>query len=333
VSRLEVPANVAARAWDIREGRVPPAQPRDAATVILLRPAAPLAPSSSRPAPPGTEIYMLRRKRSMAFAPGAYVFPGGCVDESDADEGPPGSGAAGWAGPDPARLGRALGVPPARARALVRAAVRETFEESGVLLAGPSRTTVVSCNQGEDWEADRRALAERSLSLAGLLARRGLVLRADLLRPWARWVTPEAEELRYDTRFFVAPLPAGQRAAGPCGEADEVAWVRPAAAITAAEAGEIRLLPPTAATLRELAAFPDVPAILAARRRITPRQPRVILGDWLPGAPGAPGAAGAGGCGGPKVREGPGVRAWLAMPEDLGDPENPGSPQGLQCQE
>jgi len=313
MTRPEVPADVAARARDIIEGRVPPVVPRDAATVILLRPAAPSVRSPS----PGVEVYMLRRRRSMAFAPGAYVFPGGGVDESDADEEPPcppgstasrESGAADcaglYAGPDSADFGEVIDASPARARALARAAVRETFEESGVLLAGPSRTAVVSDTSGEDWEADRQALAERSVSLAALLARRGLVLRADLLRPWARWITPEAEKLRYDTRFFVAPLPAGQHAAGPCGEADEVAWFRPAEAIAAAEAGEIRLLPPTAVTLRELAAFPDVPAILAARRRITPRQPRVVLGS------------GTSGSGQPGGRSGTQMRAWLAMPED-----------------
>ena len=274
LTRLPVPGQIAARAVGILEGRLTPVVPCDAATVMLLRAAGTGPPSSPRPA----EVYLLRRLQSMAFAPGAYVFPGGCVDESDAD------GGHGWAGPEPAELGPVLGLPPERAGALIRAAVRETFEESGVLLAGPTADSVVADTSGDDWAADRQALADRSVSLAGLLARRGLVLRADLLRPWARWITPEAERRRYDTRFFTAVLPAGQLAAGGTGEADQAAWLRPAAAIAAAEDGELTLLPPTAITLRELAAFPDVPAILAVRRRIIPRRPAVIFADghaWL----------------------------------------------------
>jgi 8-oxo-dGTP pyrophosphatase MutT (NUDIX family) len=232
---------------------------------------------------------MLRRLQTMAFAPGAYVFPGGSVDEADSD------GGHGWAGPAPEDFAGPLGLPPDRAQALIRAAVRETFEECGVLLAGPSPDAVVSDTSGEDWQAERLALAGGSLSLAELLTRRGLLLRADLLRPWARWITPEAEHRRYDTRFFTALLPAAQRAMGGSGEADEAAWLRPAAAIAAAEAGQLVLLPPTAVTLRELAACADLPAILTARRRIIPRKPRVIFADG---------------------------QAWLALPGDEQETEN-----------
>jgi 8-oxo-dGTP pyrophosphatase MutT (NUDIX family) len=179
-------------------------------------------------------------------------------------------------------------VPAAGAAALIRAAVRETFEECGVLLAGPSADTVVPAVDAEvaggGWEADRQALAAGSISLAELLVRRNLVLRGDLLKPWSRWITPEAEERRYDTRFFVATMPADQRAAGGTGESDRAAWLRPAAALAAAEAGELTLLPPTAITLGELAARPDVAAVLAADPPITPRRPVVALDDeraWL----------------------------------------------------
>jgi 8-oxo-dGTP pyrophosphatase MutT (NUDIX family) len=263
-----VPRKLADRARDLRDGRLTPVPPRDAATVMLLR-----------AAPAGTEVYMLRRLSSMAFAPGAFVFPGGKVDERDTD------GGHGWAGPPPERLAPALGVPAAGAAALVRAAVRETFEECGVLLAGPAADTIVTEVTGPDWEADRQALADGSVSLAELLIRRNLVLRGDLLRPWSRWVTPEAEERRYDTRFFVATMPADQRAAGGTGESDRAAWLRPAAAVAAAEAGELTLLPPTAITLGELAAFPGIQAVLTADPPITPRRPVVVLEDddraWL----------------------------------------------------
>ena len=258
---------IAARARDILEGRVTPVLPRDAATVVLVRSAA-----------PGTEVFMLRRQRSMVFAPGAYVFPGGSVEDSDAE------GGHGWAGPTPDQFALALGLPAAGAQALIRAAVRETFEECGVLLAGPSADTALGGTPGDDWEADRQALADGSLSLAQLLVRRGLVLRGDLLTPWSRWITPEAQPRRYDTRFFVARLPGGQRALGGTGESDQAAWLRPSAALAAADAGELTLLPPTAITLRELAAEPDVAALLAARRRIAPRRPVVTFTDgqaWL----------------------------------------------------
>jgi 8-oxo-dGTP pyrophosphatase MutT (NUDIX family) len=242
------------RALDILAGKQAPAQPRDAATVMLLRPAAAGADGGD-----GIEVYMLRRKSSMAFAPGAYVFPGGSVDARDADE------QVAWAGPEPGEWGRIFDAPPELACALVCAAVRETFEESGVLLAGPSAGSVVSDTTGADWEADRLALLDRSLSLAELLARRGLVLRSDLLRPWSRWITPVIEERRFDARFFAAALPPQQRTRDVGGEAAEVAWVGPADAIAMGRRREILLWPPTAVTLAELAACGDVAAALRPR--------------------------------------------------------------------
>jgi 8-oxo-dGTP pyrophosphatase MutT (NUDIX family) len=257
------------RAQDILDGRRQPAVARDAATVMILR--------SAVTAGGGLEVYMLRRKPSMAFAPGAFVFPGGSVDARDADE------QVAWAGPDPAEWGRVFDAPPDLACALVCAAVRETFEESGVLLAGPSADTVVADTTGPGWEADRNALLDRSLSLAEMLARRGLVLRSDLLRPWSRWITPVVEERRFDTRFFATALPGGQRTRDVGGEAAEVAWVRPADAIAAGRRREILLFPPTAVSLAELAACPDVSAALRPRR-VRPLLPEAIMADgavWL----------------------------------------------------
>jgi 8-oxo-dGTP pyrophosphatase MutT (NUDIX family) len=271
---IQLPGSLAGRAREVLAGRTQPVIPRDAATVMLLRPAV---------GGTGMQVYMLRRRSTMAFAPGAFVFPGGSVDPRDAEI------EAGWAGPDAAEWGRMIDAPADLARALVCAAVRETFEESGVLLAGPTEATVVADTRGEDWEADRAALLARSVSLAGLLRRRGLVLRSDLLRPWARWVTPVTEERRFDTRFFAAALPAGQRARDVSGEADEADWVEPGEALAAARREEIFLLPPTAVTLGELRACGDVPAALAARRRITALIPEVVVTDgavWLTVPPG-----------------------------------------------
>jgi 8-oxo-dGTP pyrophosphatase MutT (NUDIX family) len=283
--RIRLPGRMADRARDVLEGKTAPVAPRDAATVMLLR----RSPGDGQPAGPdapgagGLQVYMLRRQSSMAFAPGAFVFPGGSVDARDAEI------EVGWAGPDAQEWGRMIDAPADLARALVCAAVRETFEECGVLLAGPTADAVVADTRGEDWEADRAALLARSVSLAGLLRRRGLVLRSDLLRPWSRWITPVTEERRYDTRFFAAALPAGQRARDISGEADDAAWVEPGEALMAARRGEIFLLPPTAVTLGELGACGHLPAALAARRRITALIPEVFMADgavWLTVPPG-----------------------------------------------
>jgi hypothetical protein len=191
-------------------------------------------------------------------------------------------------------------VPPERARALVCAAIRETFEESGVLLAGSAgddaglagaslvSDSLVSPSLVGDsaaLAADRHALLTGATTFGEVLGRRGLVLRTDLLTPWARWITPEVSPRRFDTWFFAAALPPGQTAtAAPEGHADpgeseSGTWLRPGAALDAAEAGQIMLLPPTAVTLRELAAHQEVDGILARRMTIAPRLPRVVVED------------------------------------------------------
>jgi 8-oxo-dGTP pyrophosphatase MutT (NUDIX family) len=264
VKGIRLPGEFGDRARDLLAGRLTPIPARDAATVIILR--------------DGLEVYLIRRKASMAFAAGAYVFPGGSVDERDVDQ------AVAWAGPPPEWWGEVFGAGAATARGLVCAAVRETFEECGVLLAGPDERSVVADTTGDDWEADRRALVERDLSFADFLARRGLVLRSDLLRPWAHWVTPEVEFRRFDTRFFVAALPPGQRTREVDGEADRFVWVRPAAALDRARTGEILLMPPTYHSLAELAERPTVASVLAVERQITTIMPEVAEVDgemWL----------------------------------------------------
>jgi 8-oxo-dGTP pyrophosphatase MutT (NUDIX family) len=274
-SQSAVPRVLAERARDLSDGRLTPAVPRDAATVILLRPG---AGADAGPGA-GPEAFLLRRTAELEFAPGACVFPGGSVDERDADPG------IGWFGPVPEDFAAQLDVPPERARALVCAAIRETFEESGVLLAGDGAGMVDArlVSDSAALAADRHALLTGMTTLGEVLGRRGLVLRADLLTPWARWITPEVSPRRFDTWFFAAALPAGQTAtAAPEGHADpgeseSGTWLRPGAALEAAQAGEITLLPPTAVTLRELAAHQDVDGILACRRTITPRLPRVTI--------------------------------------------------------
>ncbi|HEX4655718.1 MAG TPA: NUDIX hydrolase [Mycobacteriales bacterium] len=260
-------AEIVAHVRAINAGEIQPAEPRHASTVVLLRDAGD---------GPGVEAYLLRRQKTMAFAAGMYVFPGGAVDPRDEA-----LAESSWVGRPPHDWARLLTADTSLATALVCAAVRETFEESGVLLAGTSATEVVADITGEDWEADRLALLDRSLSLAEMHDRRGLVLRADLLRPWAHWITPEVEPRRYDTRFFVAALPDGQRTRDVGGEADRVVWLRPRAALDAYEAGQIGLMPPTAFTLMEMSAFDSVADVLAAgdARDIQPVLPKIVLTD------------------------------------------------------
>lgn len=238
----------------LENGELTPVTPRRAATVLLLRDA-----ESPETGPPS--VHMLRRRASMAFAGGAYVYPGGSVDPRDGTEG----GTVGWAGPPREEWATRLGVETAaEAQAIVCAAVRETFEEAGVLLAGEEAGSVVADTTGEGWEADRAALVARELSFAEFLARRSLVLRSDLLGAWARWITPEFEERRFDTWFFVAALPHGQRTRNASTEADRTVWIQPAAAAARYDQGELLMMPPTVVTLRDLARYRSAAEVLAA---------------------------------------------------------------------
>ncbi|HET6530442.1 MAG TPA: NUDIX hydrolase [Actinoplanes sp.] len=240
---LRLPPAMAQRA---REFRGTPAPVRPAATVVLLRPADPF------------EVYVLRRAGTMVFG-GVYAFPGGGVDPSDR----PATVKQDW--------GERLGVPDEEARAIVGAAARELFEEAGVLLAGTEDATVGDVT-GPDWEADRVAVQNRELTMTELLDRRGFRLRDDLLFPWSRWITPEFEPKRFDTRFFVALLPEAQTARNVSGEADAAAWISPQAA------NGLALLPPTRSTLDDLCAYDGIPAVVAAasrRNAAAPVRPRV----------------------------------------------------------
>ncbi|MFD0074518.1 NUDIX hydrolase [Streptomyces sp. NPDC127166] len=232
------PAEWPDRIRALAAGELTPVTPRRAATVLLLRDGA-----------AGPDVHMLRRRTSMAFAGGAYAYPGGGVDPRDEQP-------VRWAGPSLETWAARLGLDdPAQAQAVVCAAVRETFEEAGVLLAGETEEGVVGDTTGEDWERDRQALVARELSFADFLDRRGLVLRSDLLGAWARWITPEFEQRRYDTWFFVAGLPAGQRTRDVSGEADRTVWIRPAEAAGGYDRGELTMMPPTISTLRSLEAY------------------------------------------------------------------------------
>lgn len=186
----------------------------------------------------------------MAFAGGMTVFPGGGVDATDRPD------PDHWAGPEPQWWAERLGVDADLAGALVHAAVRETFEECGVLLAGPGTPT--------DLHRHRADLVARRRSFGDLLATAGLVLRADLLHAWARWITPDGSPRRYDTAFFVALVPDGQEADAHTTEAVEALWWHPDEALERWQEDEMQLMAPTARTLQEIAALGDSAAVLAA---------------------------------------------------------------------
>jgi 8-oxo-dGTP pyrophosphatase MutT (NUDIX family) len=260
VRRLPLPDALVSQARAYADGSATPAEPRDAATVVLLRPGR-----------SGPEIYLLRRQTSMAFAGGMCVFPGGGVDPRDFDH------AVAWAGPTPSEWAARLGVDEPTARALVCAAVRETFEESGVLLAGTTEA-VVADTTGEHWEADRVALEGRDLALTDFLDRRGLVLRSDLLGTWSGWTTPVFEPRRYRTWFFVAALPEGQVTRDVSTESSSVAWLPALDAATRAEGGEILLMPPTYLTLLDVGrhASPGDVLVESRSRQVDMFTPEVV---------------------------------------------------------
>jgi 8-oxo-dGTP pyrophosphatase MutT (NUDIX family) len=219
------------------------------------------------------EVFMLHRASTMVFAPRMRVFPGGGVDPRDGDTSIP------WAGPSPAQWARLLVADEATARELVVAAVREVFEECGVLLAGPDLDSVVGDVSGPAWQAQREGLLSREISLAQMLISRGLVLRSDLLRARAHWITPEFEPKRYDTRFFAARLPAGQVADDASTEADHADWTNPARLLQDYADGSALMLPPTVVCVEQVAAADTADDFLSAEFSVVPITPVLTRTD------------------------------------------------------
>ncbi len=235
-----------------------------AATVAVLR-----------DGPTGLEVFMVKRSSKTRFMPHAHVFPGGRVDAGDA-------------------LVPMLGGEKDRERmnvsdaaAYQAAAIRETYEEAGILLA-----------EGEGSESARAALQEHRESLADVAERMGWTLKADRLVYWSWWLTPEVEPRRYDTRFFIAAVGSDTVGEHDNTETVDSAWWCPLDALKRFEEGEILLAPPTARTLQELVDHGTTEEALAAGRlRRTPQiEPRLHMGEdgvlvvVLPGDPEFPAA-------------------------------------------
>jgi 8-oxo-dGTP pyrophosphatase MutT (NUDIX family) len=236
------------------------AAPRDAASVLFLR-------DGDR----DPQVYMVRRHPASPFLPGALVFPGGRVE--------PGDSAPELApviqGADAERAARTLGVPldqGPRALAHYVAAVRESFEECGLLATAPAAPS-------DRLEALRLELGSAT-SLASLLARTGLRLELGELRYLDHWLTPEVELRRYDTRFFVARAPGGQEARADSRETTSGDWLTAAEALAGHARGECSLAPPTLVLLERLAPHRSVSDALAAApdRPVPCVMPRLAAG-------------------------------------------------------
>jgi 8-oxo-dGTP pyrophosphatase MutT (NUDIX family) len=212
------------------------------------------------------EVLLLERVLRSDFAGGAFVFPGGKVDPADGQ-----LARERWRGPDPVVDAEALGLgDPSEALAVRAAAVRETFEEAGVLLAvrGDGRPVTADDLAAPGFVAARDALNERGSveDFQAWLEEEDLVLELGALGFWSWWVTPEGQHRRYDTRFFVASIPTLQRdlAAHDQVETASARWMSPIAALAAAAADEVTIIFPTRWNLRELGAHRTAEAAVAA---------------------------------------------------------------------
>jgi 8-oxo-dGTP pyrophosphatase MutT (NUDIX family) len=240
------------------------ANPRPAATVVMLR-----------DGPAGPEVFLVRRHEGMPFMGGAHVFPGGRVDAADYDA------TVAWCdGVDHAaqQLGT---LNPHDAMAYHVAAVRELFEEAGVLLARDAAGRFVSLAGAaarERFKQYRKEVHSGSASVRRIVEREHLRLALDSLVLFAHWVTPPIDARQFDTRFFLSPVPPDQAPVHDEAETTHSAWLTPAAAIAQCQAQEIVLPPPTWTTLRELEPFATVEEAVAwARvRRVVRRQPELV---------------------------------------------------------
>jgi 8-oxo-dGTP pyrophosphatase MutT (NUDIX family) len=235
-----------------------PHAPRDSATVILLR---------DRPGGP-YELFLMRRHRDQTFMGGASVFPGGRLD--DADKAPAlAACTGGLSAADARRLLQEPDLPEPTAFGLFLAAIRETFEEAGVLLARDASGRLVDLTDPERatrLAAYRLELHEARLTLSELAGRERIRYAPDLLIPYSHWITPAIEPRRFDTRFFLARLPEGQAAIHDRMELTESHWMTPALALAEHGAGRIVLMPPTLKTIEELQAFSRTRELFAAAR-------------------------------------------------------------------
>src|SRR5215813_1417922 len=218
-------------------------KPRPASTILLLRDAA---------ARKEIEVFMMVRHYEIDFNSGALVFPGGSVDNGDNDIIANPSLYSGGVGMEAGELSFRI------------AAIRETFEESGILLARPKGSTALvdATRAGEIEAAHRTALCESKISFLNVLTQTGMVLALDELVPYAHWVTPEGMPKRFDTWFFLAAAPPDQLGAHDGKESTDSIWVSPREALEGGESGRFKLPFPTTRNLIKLGRQASVQAAL-----------------------------------------------------------------------
>jgi 8-oxo-dGTP pyrophosphatase MutT (NUDIX family) len=249
----------------VEDGTLIPAPPRPAATVALVRDHA-----------AGPQVLLLRRHGRSGFAADAWVFPGGVVDKADREP----ELADYLDGPTPAEWAERLGTDtPEEALGFVAAALREAFEETGILLAHADPAAPSRIDDAPVLSVSRRALLDGVVTLRQMAVGNGVRLAGDALAYLAHWVTPEPEPRRYDTRFFLARAPEGAECEAHDAEMTDALWCGPAEVVERFERGQMKMLPPTVHTLRRLAEFGSVEEALAACRdapvpAITPRMRR-----------------------------------------------------------
>jgi 8-oxo-dGTP pyrophosphatase MutT (NUDIX family) len=238
---------------------------RDAATVMLVRDA---VDDGGRPA---VEVCMLKRNLASEFVAGAYVFPGGSLDPDDRGD----AAEELCRGLDDVMASELLGVD-SGGLAFWVAALRECFEEAGVLLAQPrdaaDGTALLDTTDPAErarFEAHRLEINEGRTGLLAVCRAEGLVLAADTVHYVSHWITPELAPKRYDTRFFVTAAPPGQVAHHDDGETIATIWVRPTDALARFEAGEIELLPPTIDNLEKLGVHTSTEEVMAWARQVS----------------------------------------------------------------
>jgi len=233
--------------------------PKDAATLMLLRDAP--AGQGGRPEDARMQVLMLLRNARSTWAGGISLFPGGAVDDADRAE----EMSRFCRGRDDAGASRLLGLDRGGLGYFV-AAVRECFEEAGILLAsaGGRPLSFEDAETASRFEEHRRRLNAGSTSLGAICAAEGLTLELGGLRYFSHWITPEGSERRYDTRFFVAAVPAGQQALHDDDEVVASVWIEPPEALRRNGRGEIDLWLPTIKNLEALSRFPTAADLMAA---------------------------------------------------------------------
>ncbi|HZU12877.1 MAG TPA: hypothetical protein VFB58_08560 [Chloroflexota bacterium] len=256
------------------------AAPVDAATVMVVRHGVPVGES--------WQVYMVRRPVRSDFAADVFVFPGGKVDGSDRDP-----ALSDWVDGHPDQEN----APDGRDewRALRIAAVRELFEEAGVLMAHRPDEPVVRLvgADAERFDKYRRRLRAGDLTMLELAREENLRFALDRLKPFSRWITPETFPRRFDTRFFIALMPEHQTPIHDAEEATASVWIAPGDAVRRFRHRDFPLVFATERHLEQLAGFPSIEAVMAAEAEanLQPVMPKVVNRDGreeflIPGDPG-----------------------------------------------